>query len=75
MNTTPEPTAQEVREHLAYMLCEVRSMQGTDGLLAVRRAYRVGDVATAETHLRRVEELFRICEVMIETVRWPEAEA
>jgi hypothetical protein len=61
---------------LAYMMREVRSMQGAEGVVAeVRRAYCAGDVATAERHLRRVEHLFRVCEVMLETVRWPEEAA
>jgi hypothetical protein len=28
-------------------------------------------VARVERGLRRVEDLFRVCEVMLETVRWP----
>jgi hypothetical protein len=72
MSAPQEPTAREVRETLAYLLGEVRAMQGADGLVAdVRRAQRAGDGARVERGLRRVEDLFRVCQVMLETVRWP----
>ena len=69
------PTTREARDALAYLRAEVRAMQGPEGHVAeVRRAYRTGDAARGERGLRRVEELFQICEVMIDTVRWPAVE-
>jgi hypothetical protein len=67
------PTGREVRDALAYLLGEVRAMQGADGHVAsVRRAYRVGDLVAGEHGLKRVEDLFRVLEELIQVARWPE---
>jgi len=68
-----EPTPRQAREALAYLLKEVRTAQGANGLLTrLQRAYHAGDLVAADRALRQTRDLLRVLEVMIETVQWPE---